>query len=864
MMARSPRENLTDRLAHPDTAFSLALTTATRHPAAASAEFVQNDERSRAASLFHESNWGELYDLYDRLAERAWKANCRTEALRLHIAARAVAKRAGDVAALLDTTRFLAERHRLSTAFLAAEAWNLQQLTTSPTPETAMYHVIAWRARSELCEPVAAYESAVVFSDQSLAVAQRFPAAPGVARARTQTLLQRGNTERLRGHLETAYAFLREARQQAEQLQGKDASAHIQGLIARAHARMDVTVGHFESALSMYLEAEDYFRKSESSVNVRVVRVARVAALRLLGRFPEALALCRELAQECEELGQDRTRGQILLEQAEVLEEMDEGEEAGHILEQARRYHEGRRTLEAARWNRHMGRRLIISKGDMERAAAHLTTSLDIAIRDEGPDLTRTWYVLHDLSRLEIFDPLRLVASRTALVGADLQRDRLSLPRNRWALHEQREEVYAGALMVHTAAQQHEDVARIVELGRSDVLDHILENPTRGTHQSLTELPLVLPPSDPDRVQEVFRSARAIHTALTGDPAGSSRIEAPTLPGRLPSATEADALADVVVLLQVGRGSEGWWSSVASRTRHGSWHASRQTAPPELDALLSLLATGEPLPEYGISDRTWEALGRFLLPHDTAWGGTTEHPLSLLLSPDLRLWQLPYGALRRDGVCLLDVAEVTLTPSLRTQSLLHRAHTSTDPVPEAAAAPAASVLDPQLNGHQNENEALSAWPGSHLHLDTLDPARDLTTAALLYLSGLGDAAGATRLGPLGITLDLLAALRLPRLLILNGCWTGTAASRYGRDPLSLAVGGLLGGARTVVAGIGYINSWSSAQVGAAVLSSIARGETPGSALRQAQRTLRNTYPELGPYDWAGMCLIGLGEQPLVH
>ncbi|MGW0585115.1 CHAT domain-containing protein, partial [Streptomyces sp. NPDC002920] len=285
-------------------------------------------------------------------------------------------------------------------------------------------------------------------------------------------------------------------------------------------------------------------------------------------------------------------------------------------------------------------------------------------------------------------------------------------------------------------------------------------------------------------------------------------------------------------------------------------------APAELDGLLDLLAAGEPLPEYGVSARTWEALGRFLLPHDTAWRGTVEHPVSLLLSPDLRLWQLPYGALRRDGTCLLDVAEVTLTPSLRTQSLLHRAHAGAGTAPDAAAMPAVSVLDPRLKGHRDEAEALTGWPGSHVELGALDPAEDLTSAALLYLSGLGGAAGETSLGPLGITLDLLAALRLPRLLVLNGCWTGTAASRYGRDPLSLAVGGVLGRAQAVVAGIGHINSWSSAQVGAAVLGPIARGETPGSALRQAQRTLRDTYPELGPYDWAGMCMIGVGGRAL--
>ncbi|MGW0581597.1 tetratricopeptide repeat protein, partial [Streptomyces sp. NPDC002920] len=443
MMARSPRDRLTDRLADPGTAFSFPPATATRQSTPPNAEFVEDAERTRATDLFRASDWADLGHHYDRIAERAWRTNRPAEALRLLLAARAAAQRAGDTGALLERTRFLAERHRLSTAFLAAEAWNLEQLGTEPTPVNAPYHVSAWRARAELCEPSGAYESAVAFSDRALAVAERFAGAPGVAEARARALLQRGNTERLRGHLETAYSYLRDAREEAERLTGEKASPHLRGLIARIHARMDVTVGHFESALAMYLEAEDCFRESGSGVNVRVVRLARVSALRSLGRLPDALALCRELVRECEELGLDRIRGQLLLEQAEVLEAMGDGEETARTLELARRHHEGARTLEAARWNRHMGRRLIMSKGDMKAAAAHLTASLGIATREEGPDLTRTWYALHDLLRLEgdaeLPESLRLSASRTALAGADLQRDRLSRPENRWALHEQRE-----------------------------------------------------------------------------------------------------------------------------------------------------------------------------------------------------------------------------------------------------------------------------------------------------------------------------------------------------------------------------------------------------------------------------------------
>jgi tetratricopeptide (TPR) repeat protein len=852
-----------DRLANP--AMALSFPEATRSSAALGLELVKDHERMRADVLFADSDWAELGRHYDTLAERAWKGAHRAEALRLLLAARAAAQRAGDSEAALDRTRFLAERYRLSAAFLAADAWNMEQLSTPSVPANAKYHVTAWRARAALCEPSGAYELAVGFSDRSLAVAEQFISAPGVAQARAQSLLQRATTERLRGHLETAYSFLHAARERAEALRGKDASPNLRGQIALAQARMDISVGHFLSAHAMYQEAEDCFRGGGSNLNVRVVQVARIAALRSLGRLPEALALCRGLTEECEQLRLHRIHGQVLLEQAEVLEALGEGEEAAKALEQARPHYENKHTLEAARWNRHTGRRLIMSRGDMGRAAAHLTAALGIAIREESRDLTRTWYALHDLLRLEegaeLPQRLHLLVSRTAVACADLQRDQLTRPENRWALHEQREEVYAGALMVNAAVQRHEDVAHIVELGRSDVLDHLLKNRDEVARPP-SPLSLPLPSrNDPERVDDIFRAARAVHAALVSDRVPPPGCRAPTLPGRLPSSSETDELADLVVLVQVGNGPYGWWSCVVSRARHGGWNSSRQIAPEKLERLMDLLTAGKPLPEYGVSNSTWEALARFLLPHDAIWRGTVDRPLSLLLSPDLRLWQLPYGALRRDGICLLDVAEVTLTPSLRTQNMLHRTRANAVTPPDATATRAASVLDSTLAGHSDELAALAEWPGFHDELTTLDPNEDLASAAFLYLSGLGEAAGTTTLGPLGITFDVLAALRLPRLLILNGCWTGTAASRFGQDPLSLAVGGVLGRAEVVVAGIGHINSWSSAQVGAAILSPISCGQTPRSALRQAQRTLRNTYPELGPYDWAGMCLIGLGDRP---
>jgi hypothetical protein len=69
------------------------------------------------------------------------------------------------------------------------------------------------------------------------------------------------------------------------------------------------------------------------------------------------------------------------------------------------------------------------------------------------------------------------------------------------------------------------------------------------------------------------------------------------------------------------------------------------------------------------------------------------------------------------------------------------------------------------------------------------------------VSGRGAAPGTSQFWPTSVIPEGLAVETLPALL-LNGCWSGTAASRYGRDPLSLAVGSLHGGADTVIAGMG--------------------------------------------------------------
>jgi CHAT domain-containing protein len=106
-------------------------------------------------------------------------------------------------------------------------------------------------------------------------------------------------------------------------------------------------------------------------------------------------------------------------------------------------------------------------------------------------------------------------------------------------------------------------------------------------------------------------------------------------------------------------------------------------------------------------------------------------------------------------------------------------------------------------------------------------------------------------------MEQLAAHPLPGLVVLNGCWSGAAAGGYGADPLSLALGAVLGGADTAVAGIGAIGSTASALVCEVALGLLGDGLPVCSAIRQAQRSVRDTHPGLGPFEWAGLCAIGV-------
>lgn len=813
-----------------------------------------------AVYTFAEREWTTLAGVYQRAAEQAWRARRYADALRLLLAESGTALRMADRRRFREAVSFLAERHRLCGGFTAAERWNHLLLREPRDASTALIHAQVWREMAALREVAGRYADGVECCRRAVAICASYSDVAGMAARHVKVLLQRAVLERQQGDLAAALRTLGQARDLAAD---RDLDPFTRGLVALREGGLEITLGRPDVALDAFRRAGRAF-DGVSDNNLLLTRLREVACLRAMARSEEALAVTDELVTRFRAAGGSAYRlGQVMLERAEVLEEVGDHDGVAAVLEEIRPYYAESETLEAVRWHRHVARHLIHAGGDEVIAARHLANALDVVTRPDRADLTRTMLALHDLARLRRVDVLpSLLWSavwRAALLAADLQRTPLPEPVTRWSMHAQREEVYGAAVLISTEATEPIEAARIAETGRADVLNHVLATSSDQRSATIAAQQIDLPGPDPALVDRIFAVGR-----LASETIRSGRMpELPPsvpLPGELPPPSDLDAMADVVVVITVGESPDGWWSSVLTRTRGGAWQAASRTATPKLVPLVSRLATGEHLPPRGVTRDLWERLGEFLLPDPQIWAGTREAPQSVAIAPDPRLWHLPHAALLRQGAHLHDVAEVTLTPSLRTlQLLLHRASAagSARTVPRSGRS-LLSHLDTTLPGFAVEKTALDAWPAGHDELTDLAAVHP--GGALLYVSGHGSEAGATpQFGPATISLDTLAASALPRLVVLNGCWSGTAVSRFGQDPLSLAVGALLGGADTVVAGIGRVGSVASAHVGAAFVTLVQDGLPAAAALRLAQRGLRDAHPDLGPFDWAGLCAVGLGR-----
>jgi tetratricopeptide (TPR) repeat protein len=814
------------------------------------------EDRELARRLYAAGDLAALADLYQRESERAWRDRAAAACLRLLHAERVTALRSGDEVRASLTTMYLAERHRLSSGFVPAEALDRALLSQPPTPDTARFHAIAWREIGAIKEVARAYDEGLAAHAESIAVCLRFAGASGTAKTHVQTLLARSSLHRVRGFPADALRDVREAAALAAALPDEP---HISGLIALREGGVHLVVGDAEAALRAYRLAQELFR-GVSSVNEEIALLRQVACLRGLDNGIEALEVADGLVEHFETAGDGYRLGQVLLEKAEVLQDLGYTEGVTETLERLRPIYEHADSLEALRWHRHVARNLIEIGADQELAAGHLRLVLERAADDDRRDLTRTLLGLFDVLRLAgmeaVDDALRLAVSRAAVVAAELQRDALDRPQSRWAMHGQREAVYFEAVRIHHALGDHGSAAQIMEAGRADVLNTVLTSGARPRPARLADLPMIQRPPDAAVADDLYEAARAAAAAL-----GPARPRLPcpvlALPGPLPEPAMLDRLARRIVTVQIALDDYGrWWSYVAYRRPGTTWQVEARQAPPVVGAVFERLVAGGELAPRGMRTSTLEALGSVLLPHDEIWQGE-QGAVPLLLCPDPRLWQIPYAALRRDGVRLADVAETTMTPSLRTTLVLLRRAAETAARP--GIGPAATILDASLPGHDATVDALRTWPGGTRPIESLDELGAHAACGLLYIGAHGSTFGddGELLGT-GIALHNLADASLPKLVVLCSCWSGAAASRYGRDPLSLAVGALLGGADTVIAGAGPIGMLASARIAAATLEAVRHGDAPARALREAQLRFVRENEGTNIFEWAGLRVVGLG------
>ncbi|GAA1560381.1 CHAT domain-containing protein [Kribbella lupini] len=800
-----------------------------------------------AKELFDTGDLTALADLCKTLSSRAWELRERGLIFRLLLAEWVIANAIGDRERADEVARYLAARNRLTERFRIAEAWNWRLLKTALTPETAFTHATAWRELAAVREVAAEYTEGIRYCKTAIATCQQHAEVPGIASARVKAMLQLSVLHRLPGDLESARTVLAQAR---DFIEANAVEPLLRGLVPLREGALDLVAGRPARALEAYRKAEEAFT-GVSEVNRFIVRVRQITCLSRLGEPTQALALADTLAIDYPADTEPYRHGQVLTELAELHQGLGNLYDVEATLDRAEPLYENSTTLEALRWRLHRARNILDLGRPAERAAVHLAVVLQITTHPARQDLTRTMLALHLITRLPasivVMPGIRTHALHAALVAADVQRTSLQDTGLRFSLHAQRESIYASAVEFYAHTGPAGTVARITELGRADVLNQILAT---GGRPDLTLTSS--PPPDAAQLAAVFAAARMIATDLQAASPQADLAEPLPLPGVDLEPDCLDRLADVLVLAQLWTDAEGgWYSTTSTRPRGENWQTTTQAATPALAPLLPELFADASV-AGSIRGSLWEELGRFLLPHQAIWSGSVDEPRSVVICPDPRLWQVPYGALLRESRALVDVAAATLTPSLETL-LLQRRH---KPGHASTSRPALSLLDPTVSGSEVELAALQAWPHGHHSVTTL---QELPDSSLLYVSGLGDGPGAEGvLGP-NLVIDELMSALLPQLVILNGCWSGTATSRYGWEPLSLAVGALLGGADIVIAGAGEIGSIGSALVASDFLRLIAQGLPAPEALRQSQRTIRARHPELTPFEWAGLNAIGRAQ-----
>ncbi len=720
---------------------------------------------------------------------------------------------------------YVVMQHRLARSATAARHWTVVMLNRADI--APLYQSRLWRELAALHEVDGSYERGLTCIDNSLAVCAQHPADEALQASATQSHLQRSTLLRLSGR----YAEARGAIAAAQHAAGSSPTPFVRGLLALRTAGLDLVIGHLSDAERRYEEAARLF-DGVSANNRRYALLRQVTCLRGQGNGDAAADLATRLLDE---VADDPYRtGQIVLELAEV--EIERRNETGftRVMDQAAPLLSQGDGVESLRWRTLLARSAIVfDKRDgatVQRARTALCEVLQIASRQGRGDVTRLLMALHTLAELSALaddEPalLSLHATRAAVIAAEVQRIAMTNTEDRWQMKRTREAVYALAALLHTQHGRHADTAAVLELGKADLIELALGDP------ALSIVAQALAPTPPLEAQQDLTEAVANLTdALTG-----ARPPV-TMAPPLPSTTSAPAEFDHTLTIGLTVDERGWTAIRALGSPKNPWTSSTVTASAHVSALLTRLTRSSTPDVRGVSNATWRELGQLLIPSEVADSDSG----TLLVSPDPRLWCLPWPALPLGERYLVDRGPLTLTPSL----LSHSALRQRTPVLPRGPLSVTAQLDETLCGSALERFALQRWSES-----------DKPQPTLLYVTGHASSPESA-VGPGKLDFDSLSRAHLPEIVVLNGCWTGASRAVYGRDPFSLAVGALIGGAKHAIAGSGHIGSEASAHVGAEVLRHLSNGLDVASALRQAQIAVRESYPEAGPIDWGGLVAVG--------
>jgi len=264
----------------------------------------------------------------------------------------------------------------------------------------------------------------------------------------------------------------------------------------------------------------------------------------------------------------------------------------------------------------------------------------------------------------------------------------------------------------------------------------------------------------------------------------------------------------------------------------------------------------------------------------------------LIVAPDGFMASIPFGALRVDGVTLLDRMDVSQVPSAgflmpardpgagdgTARVVVMAAHSLPGAAQEAdliarrygasgelgivdvaalARGEAGDVL--HIAGHARVNDD-SPWQ-SGFYADVEAPAN--AGASTLRGGAPADSTTFSRefaTGPVVRAWEI-ARTRLPyALAVLAGCETAGGRRTSGEGVLGLTSAFVSAGVPVVVSSLWPVDDAATARLMTAFYDELARGKTVATALRLAQAAVRSNPSTSHPFYWAGFTVVGDGAR----